>query len=155
MKVELWCPEVKKMKMAFEATNRYILRTNKFNDCSLFEFKTEKNGSGEYKVSKEETEILKKITSKDYLVVLDERGKNLRTQEIASKIKKIQTEQNPQKIIFLIGGPYGLGDKIKERADMTVKLSDFTFNSEVAIVVMAEQIYRIFSLISGHPYHNE
>ena len=155
MKVELWCPEVKKMTMASEATNRYVVRTNKFTECVLNEFKTEKSGSGEYKVSKEETDILKKLSPKDYLIVLDERGKSIRTQDMAEKIKKIQSEQNIQKMIFLIGGPYGLGDEIKKRADMKIKLSDFTFNSEVAIVVMAEQIYRIFSFISGHPYHNE
>ena len=60
--------------MALEATSRYIMRTNKFTDCTLSEFKTEKSGSGEYKVSKEEADILKKLSPKDYLIVLDERG---------------------------------------------------------------------------------
>lgn len=155
MKVELWCPEVKKMTMAKEATDRYILRTNKFTDCVLNEFKTEKSGSGDYKVSKEEADVLKRLSCKDYLIVLDEHGKAFRTLDMAEKIKKIQNEQSMQKLVFLIGGPYGLGDEIKKRADMKIKLSDFTFNSEVAIVVMAEQIYRMFSFISGHPYHNE
>ncbi len=155
MKVELWCPEVKKMKMAGEATSRYIARTNKFIECRLNEFKTEKKGSSEYKVSKEESEILKKIDDKDFLIILDEKGHSKKSIELSAYIRKVREDLNIQKVVFLIGGPYGLGEKIKKRADFKLRLSELTFNSEVAIVVMSEQIYRIFSILSGHPYHNE
>lgn len=155
MNVELLCPEVKKMKMASEAVDRYLPRTNRFTPCVLKEFKTEKNGSPAYKIEKEESEILKKISDKDFLVVLDEKGKPFRTLDLSKKIEDLQNNQGIQKMIFLIGGPYGLSEKIKDRANLKIRLSDFTYNSEVAIVVLAEQIYRIFSLISGHPYHNE
>ncbi len=155
MNVEILCPEVKKLKMASEAVERYIPRTNRFTSCVLKEFRTEKNGSPEHKVEKEAFEILKKISEKDFLIVLDERGKTFRTSELSNKIEDLQNNQGVQKMIFLIGGPYGLSDKIKTRADLKIRLSDFTYNSEVAIVVLAEQVYRLFSLISGHPYHNE
>lgn len=155
MNVNIFCPEVKKLKMALEAVERYVPRTNRFVSCVLKEFKTEKDGQPEYKVEKEEKEILNRISDKDFLVILDEKGKNFRTSELSRKIEDLQNNQNISKMIFLVGGPYGLGDKVKQRADLTVRLSDFTYNSEVAIVVLAEQVYRIFSFIAGHPYHNE
>ncbi|MGH1467491.1 MAG: 23S rRNA (pseudouridine(1915)-N(3))-methyltransferase RlmH [Bdellovibrionales bacterium] len=155
MNIEILCPELKKLKMASEAVGRYIPRTNRFTPCVLKEFKTEKNGSPEYKIEKEESEILKKISDKDFLVVLDEKGKSFRTIDLSQKIADLQNNQGVQKMIFLIGGPYGLSSKIKERANLKVRLSDLTYNSEVAVVVLAEQVYRTFSLIAGHPYHNE
>lgn len=155
MNIEILCPEVKKLKMASEAVGRYIPRTNRFVSCVLKEFKTEKNGPPEHKVEKEGLEILKKISDKDFLVVLDERGRPFKTSDLSRNVEFIQNELGAKKIIFLIGGPYGLSEKVKERADLKIRLSDLTYNSEVAIVVLAEQVYRIFSLISGHPYHNE
>lgn len=155
MKVELLLPETKKMAMASVAVDRYVTRVNKFVSCSAKHFKTEKNGSPAYKIEKEEAEVLGKISDKDFLVLLDETGKDFRTLDLSKKIKDIGESQGGGKIIFLIGGPYGVSDKVKERANLKLKLSSLTFNAEVAVVVLAEQVYRIFSLIAGHPYHNE
>lgn len=155
MHIEILCPEIKKLVMAQEAISRFEPRLKKITTFSIKTFKTEKDGDASYKVQKEETEILKKITDKDFLVVLDEKGRSLNTRGLASKIEEVQRAENHKKIIFLIGGPYGLSDKLKERAHLKVCLSALTFNSEVAIVVLIEQMYRIFTVMTGHPYHND
>ena len=56
---------------------------------------------------------------------------------------------------FLVGGPFGLDEKSKERADLALKLSSFVLNQEVALITIFEQIFRGFSIIYNHPYHNE
>jgi 23S rRNA (pseudouridine1915-N3)-methyltransferase len=155
MRIELICPEVKKLSMAKTAVERYIPRANRFTPCVLNEFKTEKNGDASYKVLKEEAEVLKKIEAQDFVILLDERGKILSTAALSLKIQSLKDQQGIRKLVLIIGGPYGVSDKIKKRADMALRLSDLTYNAEVAIVVLAEQIYRTLSLIAGHPYHNE
>jgi len=155
VQIELLCPEIKKLSMAKECVDRFLPRLKKFTSASLQEFKPEKNGDALYKVAKDSEEILKRIDEKDFLVALDEKGKKFSTREFSSKIENVQIEAAHRKIIFLIGGPYGLSDEIRTRADLMVSLSPMTFNSEIAIVVLMEQIYRIYSVIVGHPYHND
>jgi len=155
MQIELLCPEIKKLSMAKVAVESFLPRLQNFTSASLQEFKTEKNGEPSYKILKESSEILKKIDEKDFLIVLDEKGKFFSTRELAEQVESIQQEQGYKKIIFLIGGPYGLSDEIKKRADLKLSLSPLTFNSEIAIVVLIEQIYRLYSVIVGHPYHND
>ncbi len=155
MNIEILCPEVKKLKTISKIIEHYVLMTNRFIPCILKEFKTKKNGSPKYKIEQEEVEILKKISHKDFLIVLDEQGKAFQTVELSKKLEHLQNNPGAQKLIFLIGGPYGVSDKIKNRANLKIKLSEFTFNSKVATIVLSEQVYRLFSLIAGHPYHNE
>jgi 23S rRNA (pseudouridine1915-N3)-methyltransferase len=155
MQIEVLCPEIKKMIMAEEAVSRFEPRMKRFASFSVKTFKTEKNGEASYKIQKEEAEILKKITEKDYVILLDEKGKSFDTRSLSSKVESVQNGEAYKKIIFLIGGPYGLSSKLKERANLKFSLSDLTFNSEVAIVVLMEQVYRLFTVISGHPYHND
>jgi len=155
MQIELLCPEIKKLSMAKEAVDRFLPRLKKFTPANLQEYKPEKNGDAVYKVLKDSEEILKRIDEKDFLIALDEKGKKFTTRDFASKVESVQLEAAHRKIVFLIGGPYGLSDDIRRRADLTVSLSPMTFNSEIAIVVLVEQVYRLYSVIAGHPYHND
>ena len=141
--------------MAKEAVERFVPRLKKFVSSSVQEFKPEKNGDSTYKTTKDSEEILKRLDDKDFLIAFDENGKTFSTREFASKVEAVQNEAAHKKVVFLIGGPYGLSDEIKKRANLTVSLSPMTFNSEVAIVVATEQIYRIHTVIAGHPYHND
>lgn len=155
MQIELLCPEIKKLSMAKEAVDRFLPRLQKFTSASVQDFKTEKNGDSSYKVMRESADILKKLDDKDFLIALDERGVQFSTRGLAAKIEGVQNGLGYKKIIFLIGGPYGLSQEIKNRADLKLSLSPLTFNSEIAIVVAIEQIYRLYSVIVGHPYHND
>ncbi len=155
MNIEILCPEFKNLEIIFKTVERYVFMTNRFTSCVLKEFKTEKNGSPKYKIEKEGARILKKISNKDFLIVLDKKGSSFQTLELSQKLEYLQNNQGVEKLIFLIGGPYGVSDKIKNRANLKVKLSEFTLNSKVATIVLSEQVYRLFSLIAGHPYHNQ
>jgi 23S rRNA (pseudouridine1915-N3)-methyltransferase len=86
-------------------------------------------------------------------VVLDETGTRLTTRALATRLAAWRTEGRD--VLFLIGGPDGLHDHIKARAEETLRLSDLTLPHALARVLLAEALYRAASLLQGHPYHRE
>lgn len=103
---------------------------------------------------KEEAKILSKYIPQDaYLIVLDERGKAFTTKEWADFLKR-KLEENKE-LIFLVGGPEGVAKEIKDRANLLLRLSNFTLNHEITLLVLSEALFRALSVIKGHPYHRE
>lgn len=86
-------------------------------------------------------------------VVLDERGRDLTTRELAGRIDAWMGEGDD--VAFLIGGPDGLDPALKGEADETLRLSALTLPHGLARVVLAEGLYRAASLLKGHPYHRD
>ncbi|MEK9812611.1 MAG: 23S rRNA (pseudouridine(1915)-N(3))-methyltransferase RlmH [Bordetella sp.] len=86
-------------------------------------------------------------------VVLDEKGQGLRTTQFAEKLQAWQ--QSHGCIIFIIGGPDGLASSVKEAAHARLRLSDMTLPHGLVKLILAEQLYRAYSLLVGHPYHRE
>ena len=100
-----------------------------------------------------ENELLLKHIEKEnhaYIVALSEDGKELTSRELASKLGAIQ-----QKIVFIIGGPYGLTDEVKQRADFLWSLSKLTFTHEFARLILLEQLFRASNIQMGGSYHND
>lgn len=90
----------------------------------------------------------------DYLVLLDERGKEFTSREYASYIdKKMSTVS--KRMLFLIGGPYGFSDKVYARADDKLSFSKMTFSHEMIRLFFAEQLYRAMTILKGEPYHHD
>ncbi|MBS3916615.1 MAG: 23S rRNA (pseudouridine(1915)-N(3))-methyltransferase RlmH [Sulfuritalea sp.] len=87
------------------------------------------------------------------LVVLDERGADLTTQQLAARLR--QWMEAGDEVAFVIGGPDGLAPDIKAAAVETLRLSSLTLPHALARVVLAEALYRAASLLRGHPYHRE
>jgi 23S rRNA (pseudouridine1915-N3)-methyltransferase len=86
-------------------------------------------------------------------VILDERGARLTTVQLAERLRAWQ--HDGRDVALLIGGPDGLDDALKARADETLRLSDLTLPHALARVLLAEALYRAWSLNAGHPYHRE
>ncbi len=95
--------------------------------------------------------ILAAIEPGDRVVALDERGKSLTTVEFAKTLRAWGAEAD--RVVFVIGGPDGLSDRVKARADAMIRLSDMTLPHALARVFLAEQIYRAWSILANHPYH--
>ena len=85
------------------------------------------------------------VPRKTRVVALDERGKDLTTVQFAELLKA--------ETAFVIGGPDGLPNEIREKADRLLRLSSLTLPHALAQVVLMEQIYRAATLLTGHPYH--
>ena len=105
------------------------------------------------KVEKESQMILEKVEPNSFLVICDERGKNLDSLKLADIIA--ENLEVRKKVTFVIGGAFGLSDELKEKADLKIALSPFVLNHLVAKTVLLEQIYRSFTIINKIPYHNE
>jgi 23S rRNA (pseudouridine1915-N3)-methyltransferase len=97
--------------------------------------------------------ILAKVKAAERVVVLDERGKQYTSKELAGLVEEWQTVG--EDVVFVIGGPDGVPDSLRARANNCWSLSKLTLPHGLARVMFAEQIYRAWSLNVGHPYHRE
>lgn len=106
-------------------------------------------------IKKEEaTTILKFLQNDDVLVLLDERGKNLSSPELANFIQQ-KANQSTQHLVFLIGGAYGVNDDIMKRAQFTWSLSKLVFPHMLVRLILSEQVYRACSINANEKYHHE
>ena len=99
----------------------------------------------------EESAIILDRTAADFLVLLDERGKSLTSPELARRLEGWQ--HDGRKLSFVIGGPDGVNDAVRRRADFSWSLSALTLPHGLARILCVEQLYRAWSLSAGHPYH--
>ena len=99
--------------------------------------------------------FFKFIKPEDLVVLLDEKGKSFSSLQFAQWMEKEGLSQSYKRIIFIIGGAFGVSDEIKKRARMTLQMGPWTLNHLVAQTVLLEQIYRAFTIIKGLPYHNQ
>ena len=104
-------------------------------------------------IDKEAEAILGKLSPGEQVVLLDERGKQLTSKNLAERLQSWQADG--RNLTFIIGGPDGVSDRCRQRADLTWSLSDLTLPHGIARILFSEQLYRAWSLITGHPYHRE
>ncbi len=102
----------------------------------------------------EATGILKALTTTDVLILLDEKGKMLSSPGLANLMQQ-KANQSAQRIVFLIGGAYGVDDEIKKRANFTWSLSELVFPHMLVRLILAEQVYRACSILANEKYHHE
>jgi 23S rRNA (pseudouridine1915-N3)-methyltransferase len=111
-------------------------------------------GYSESEIKKRESDLfLKKIEKDSFVILLDENGKEYSSIELAHfiQIKGIIPNKN---LLFLIGGPYGFDESIKQKAHLSISLSKLTFTHQMVRIFLYEQIYRSFTIIKGEPYHH-
>lgn len=102
----------------------------------------------------EATSILKSLAVTDVLVLLDETGKMLSSPGLAKLIQQ-KANQSAQRIVFLIGGAYGVDEEIKKRANFTWSLSELVFPHMLVRLILSEQVYRACSILANEKYHHE
>lgn len=102
-------------------------------------------------IRKESDALLAKVRPGDYVIAMEVEGKPLSTEAMASRIDSIRLEG--RNIVLLVGGPDGLGSACAQRADEKWSLSALTLPHPLVRIVIAEQIYRVWSVLNGHPYH--
>lgn len=118
------------------------------------DIKNRKNLSESQQKDKEAELILFKIQPSDYVILLDEKGKQMNSNIFAQELQNLMNQSFKQ-IVFLIGGPYGFSDEIYKRANKKMSLSDMTFTHQMVRLFLTEQIYRAFTILQGKPYHHE
>jgi 23S rRNA (pseudouridine1915-N3)-methyltransferase len=103
-------------------------------------------------MEKEAEMLLASVPNGAKIIALDEHGKILSSEEFASLIAKYQ-EQGCNHIAFLIGGAAGHGNAVKQRADFTLSLGKMTWPHMMVRAMLSEQLYRAYTILTGHPYH--
>jgi 23S rRNA (pseudouridine1915-N3)-methyltransferase len=139
-----------------DAYQEYAKRfPNNFN-VILQEINTEKrhkNSVIESLINKEGGEILAHIAADDIVIALDEHGKEWTSVALSEKLQSWHDLN--QSAVFLIGGPDGLADACKKRANFIWSLSQLTLPHPIVRIVLIEQLYRAVTILQGHPYHRE
>lgn len=128
-----------------ELVKTYLTRLKPFVSIKLVQCK-------EAELAKK-TEVLKKPS--DFLVILDERGKLWTSKELAGTIRKWTEDPAIKTVTFLIGGPYGVPEEIRKKADALWSLSPLTLQGDLAWLVATEQIYRAYTILNGIAYHHD
>lgn len=103
---------------------------------------------------REGRKILEALRKDDYVVLLDERGKELNTVEFAGWIEKRYADPRKRNV-FIIGGAWGFSEEVYSRADFRLSLSKMTFPHQLVRLLFIEQLYRAFTILNGEPYHHE
>ncbi len=103
---------------------------------------------------KEASAILALISKDDFLVLLDERGKNIDSPQLAQLIQS-RANESTRNLVFLIGGAFGVDQTIMDRANFTWSISKLVFPHQIVRLVLAEQLYRACTIIRNERYHHE
>jgi 23S rRNA (pseudouridine1915-N3)-methyltransferase len=135
-----------KEKFIIEGTQKYLRLLKPYAEVVITEVREEKGSDIRSAMEKEGARISKLGVP---YVLLDERGKDFTSPEFAGFIEKRSSGVN-----FLIGGPYGVSDAIREGADETIALSKMTLTHEMARLLLLEQVYRAFTIIRKRGYHH-
>lgn len=105
------------------------------------------------KIKEESKLLLNYVKSDDFVILCDERGVSLSSEEYAKKLEKI-LGGGKKRIVVIVGGAFGVNDEVKQRADLKLCLSEFTMTHHLAMAVAYEQTYRAMTILKGTAYHN-
>lgn len=134
----------------------YTKRINRFVTFKYDFIITPKN-IGKYKPEQvkiiEGDLILKRFSNSDYIILLDEKGKSFTSVEYSNFIQKTMNK-GFRNIVFVTGGAYGFSQAVYDRADEIISFSKMTTTHQLIRLFFSEQLYRAFTIIKGHPYHN-
>ena len=100
----------------------------------------------------ESERILRRLNPRDFVVLLDERGKLLDSPALATTLDKAFV--NAQNVVFVIGGAYGVDTTVHQRANVVWSLSPLVFPHQLVRLILAEQLYRAQEIAADHPYHH-
>lgn len=129
------------LSFAREGVSEYYKRIQRFANVELIHIKEGKSM---------EDKVLK-LLSKKFVVLMDERDKEYSSFELSQFLDK--QKMQGRDLCFLIGGPNGHSESIREKADVSISLSRLTFPHDIAMLVTLETLYRSLSILENHPYH--
>lgn len=126
----------------------------KFDLDIIPDIKNAKNLSESEQKIKEGQLILNKLSPTDYLILLDENGKEFSSVGFSEFLQK-KMNSGLKTIVFVIGGPYGFSDEVYQKAQGKVSLSQMTFSHQMIRLFVIEQVYRAFTILNNEPYHHQ
>jgi 23S rRNA (pseudouridine1915-N3)-methyltransferase len=156
MKIQLWSVGKTHEVYAKAGIEEFTGRINKYFTTEWHIITPPKNAGvmSEAELKKSEAALLlQQLQKDDYLVLLDERGKQLSSPELAGFIQQRANESH-KRLVFLIGGAFGVDEAIVKRADYTWSLSKLVFPHMLVRLILAEQLYRACTILRNEKYHH-
>lgn len=157
MKVKLVCMGKTDKEYIIEGVKEYEKRLKhyiSFESVLLPDIKNSKNLTEIQQKEKEGEVILSQIKESDYVIILDEKGKEYSSVEFSKMIEK-QMVAGLKTLVFIVGGPYGFSKQMYDRANAKISLSQMTFSHQMVRLIFTEQLYRAMTILKGEPYHHE
>ena len=130
-----------------------IKRYVKFSTIIIPALKNTKNMPAEAQKQAEADLMLVLIQPTDSVVLLDENGQQFSSVKFADYLQK-KMNAGIKRLIFVVGGPYGFDEKMRQRANAEIALSEMKFSHQLIRLIFAEQLYRAFTILNNEPYHN-
>ena len=124
-----------------------------FEVVTINDIKLGKKINIEVQKEMEGKEIMGKVADNDYLILLDENGQTFSSMDCSKYLQKRLNAGND--LVFLVGGPFGFSQRIYERANAKIALSNLTFSHQMVRLFFVEQSYRAFTILKGEKYHHQ
>ena len=156
MKLNLLC--VGRMSIPFldAGCTEFADRLKRYLPLTITEVKEHKTGRKQdikKIIATEGDQLLQRIPSNSFVIALDQGGKSFSSEKLAELMNKHMVQSIPGWTL-LIGGPYGLSDSLRQRADLTLSFSPMTLTHQMARLLLLEQLYRCCTIIRNEPYHH-
>lgn len=156
MKIQCWSVGKDHESMVKAGVEEFTKRVSRYYRVEWNIIPVPRNAGmlSEIDLKKKEAEtILQWLDKDDYLILLDEKGKQLSSEDLATFIQK-RANESTRKLVFLIGGAYGVDAAVSKRADFTWSLSKLVFPHQLVRLILAEQLYRACTIIKNEKYHH-
>jgi 23S rRNA (pseudouridine1915-N3)-methyltransferase len=157
MKIQLWSLGKGHESYVKEGVEDFTKRISKYYNVEwkIFPAARQTTNSLESDIKKNEAQtILNSLQKDDYLVLLDEKGKEINSPQVASMIA-FSANNSIKNLIFLIGGAFGVDEQLKTRANFVWSFSPLVFPHQLVRLMLAEQVYRACTIIRNEKYHHE
>ncbi len=156
MNIEIWSIGKENDAYINEGVQQYLQKTKPWISVDLHIIPLPKRSANtEPAVAKQQEEelLLKKLKPYHYLILLDERGKMLSSTQWATQFQQCMN-MGTKTVVLLIGGAYGVTDSIRQKANQCWSLSNLVFPHQLVRLLLAEQVYRAYSILNHSPYHH-
>lgn len=141
-----------------EGIEEYTKRLKHYVPFEIIQLPDVKTGKGITEAMQKQAEgeaMLRRINAPDFVVLLDERGREFSSRELAQWLDKRISLAGAGNLVFIIGGPYGFAQSVYDRANALISFSRLTFSHEMIRLLFVEQIYRAMTILRGEPYHHD
>lgn len=153
MKIHFWSVGKAHESYLKEGVEIFTKRISHYYPIEWKIFGTSKKGDQDEVKKYEATQLLSVIQKDDFVVALDENGKQLNSAELAAFIQQ-RTNSSLKNLIFIIGGAYGIHETVLNRCDYKWSLSKLVFAHQLVRLILAEQVYRACTIIRNEKYHH-
>jgi 23S rRNA (pseudouridine1915-N3)-methyltransferase len=153
MKIEFWMTGKTEHKYLIEGIQLYTKRIQHFIPFYVLEVNVAKPKNLSLYQKAESKHLLKIINKDDFLILLDEKGREYSSHDFSDQLQKMFQISTPR-LIFLAGGAYGFDEALYNRANQKMSLSKMTFPHDLCRLIFLEQLYRALTIANNHPYQH-